>query len=434
MKQNFPKIWVLGASFETSNMGVNALAESSIKCIFTKYPNAEVILRTVERGKPLEFTFHGQEFKVKKKNMWFSKNLLKPNNIYTLLIYSLLLKIMPLAWLKEKFKTHNPTFKEITEADLVVDITAGDSFSDIYGMRILMRHSWTKWLFILCEVPLVMLPQTYGPFKSRFAKKIAQYLLKRTTAIYSRDKQGVELVNNLLGKAASQKNIQFIPDVAFVLDPEKFEHPIIAQLENAKQNEQMVIGLNISGLLYHKGQQAQSQFDLKCDYQELVGKILHLLIKYPNTLIVLIPHVFTQGQRFESDPEACRQVHQQFIGQYPNRILLVEETLSHKQVKYLISLTDFFIGSRMHSCIAAISQNVPALGIAYSLKFQGVFESVGVGNSVIDLRIEEEQRILARIQEAFQQRQETAEQLRVTIPKIQEKVLGLFEGIHTTIG
>jgi len=31
--KHFPKIWLLGASFDTSNMGINALGESSIKCI-----------------------------------------------------------------------------------------------------------------------------------------------------------------------------------------------------------------------------------------------------------------------------------------------------------------------------------------------------------------------------------------------------------------
>ncbi|EDN66755.1 hypothetical protein BGP_4649 [Beggiatoa sp. PS] len=73
------------------------------------------------------------------------------------------------------------------------------------------------------------------------------------------------------------------------------------------------------------------------------------------------------------------------------------------------------------------------MGLAYSLKFQGVFESVGVGDSVIDLRTETEQRILARIQEAFKQREETAEKLRVAMPKIQKQVLGLFEEINTTL-
>ena len=40
----------------------------------------------------------------------------------------------------------------------------------------------------------------------------------------------------------------------------------------------------------------------------------------------------------------------------------------------------------MHACIAALSQGIPAVGIAYSKKFLGVFETVGVQNMVVDAR------------------------------------------------
>ena len=37
-------VCLLGASFETGNLGVNALAESSIKCVLARWPNATVTL------------------------------------------------------------------------------------------------------------------------------------------------------------------------------------------------------------------------------------------------------------------------------------------------------------------------------------------------------------------------------------------------------
>ena len=47
-------------------------------------------------------------------------------------------------------------------------------------------------------------------------------------------------------------------------------------------------------------------------------------------------------------------------------------------MKYLIGQCDFFVGSRMHSCIAAVSQCVPAVSIAYSDKFIGVMATLGL--------------------------------------------------------
>jgi len=429
MKENFPKIWILGASFKTSNLGVNALAESSIKCIFTRWPNADVTLQTMEDGVPLTFTFNRQKFSVEKKNIGFRRNLFKAQNAYTLLGYALLLKIIPSDWLKNKLKARNPYFKEIMETDLTFDITAGDSFSDIYGMRLFKKHSLMKLLFILCGNKFVMLPQTYGPFKSRFSKIVARYLLTRTTAIYARDMAGVKCVKKILGKVADQKMIRFIPDVAFVLDPEKPKSLIIEQLENLKAKGHVIVGLNVSGIIYHAEYQAVNKFGLKCDYQKLINDIVKSLMVYPNTVVVLVPHVFVKTGHLESDPDAGSKVYQQMVDEYPDRILLVEEVFNHKQIKYLIGCCDFFMGTRMHACIAALSQYVPAVGLAYSDKFVGVFESVGVGDLIADLRTENEQ-ILACVQDTFNKRTEIAEKLHVTISSAQKRVLGLFDEIE----
>jgi polysaccharide pyruvyl transferase WcaK-like protein len=40
----------------------------------------------------------------------------------------------------------------------------------------------------------------------------------------------------------------------------------------------------------------------------------------------------------------------------------------------------------MHACIAALSQGIPTVGVAYSRKFVGVFESIGAGDMVADAR------------------------------------------------
>ena len=62
----------------------------------------------------------------------------------------------------------------------------------------------------------------------------------------------------------------------------------------------------------------------------------------------------------------------------------VNSPLKADQTKYVIGLCDVFVGARMHACIAALSQGIPAIGIAYSRKFAGVFETFGVEALVFD--------------------------------------------------
>ena len=78
-------------------------------------------------------------------------------------------------------------------------------------------------------------------------------------------------------------------------------------------------------------------------------------------------------------------------------------------------------------CIRDRSQCIPAVGLAYSKKFAGVFETVGVADSVVDMRNRDESEIPKRIQELYQNRTETQNILRNTIPVAQHKVLSIFD-------
>ncbi|MEZ5672734.1 MAG: hypothetical protein R3E08_10280 [Thiotrichaceae bacterium] len=62
------------------------------------------------------------------------------------------------------FMRRYPTLRAILEADFVMDITGGDSFTDTYRMPRFRQSSWLKWLFILCN--MILLPQTYGPLSA----------------------------------------------------------------------------------------------------------------------------------------------------------------------------------------------------------------------------------------------------------------------------
>ena len=83
----------------------------------------------------------------------------------------------------------------------------------------------------------------------------------------------------------------------------------------------------------------------------------------------------------------------------------------------------------MHACIAALSQAIPALGIAYSDKFRGVFESVGVGHLVADPRHLDESSLLELLRVRLSERHDIQNHLREVMPGVRQTVLGLLEGV-----
>ena len=87
----------------------------------------------------------------------------------------------------------------------------------------------------------------------------------------------------------------------------------------------------------------------------------------------------------------------------------------------------------MHACIAALSQNIPTVSIAYSRKFVGVMQTIGVEELVADPRKLEKEEILGIIDNAFEQKDLLRENLGKKIPHVKETVLNLFKEIGSVM-
>lgn len=428
VKKNM-KICLLGASFDTGNMGVNALAESSIKIILNRWPEAEIVLLgSGLTPQEQNLSVLDRQVVLKTLPIRFSKNLFLPYHFLKFAAYALLVKILPGRRLKKSVTERNPYFKLLSQTDFVADITGGDSFSDIYGFRRFFLGFLCKWLVIFLGKKLVLLPQTYGPFKKTITRMMARYILNRASIVYCRDRPAVEYLKTLLGTNHADGKVRFAPDVAFILDARAPEHFDSGSLLPARTEKSIVVGVNISGLLFNGGYTQDNMFGLKTSYADLMKAVIEKLLMSENVIILLIPHVFPPADLMvESDAIACSRIYEGLHPKYPGKIFLVENQYSQGEIKYIIGLCDFFIGARMHTCIAAMSQNIPTVGIAYSKKFEGVFESIGLADCVADIRCCPEDELLEKISSAFQRMDQIRESLRETVPRAQSEVLGIFD-------
>ena len=433
INNNKVKVCLLGASFDTNNLGVSALTASMVRCVNQQWPWADIVLLDYGQSNP---PVAGHDVKtaagiipIQLLNMRFSKMMLRGNHIARLLLTALLLRLLPSNHAKTRIIRRSPHLQAIAKADVVAGISAGDSFSDLYGMKRLMYVTLPLLLVVCLDKPLVLLPQTYGPFESLLSKKISRFLLSRATTVYSRDKASIDYVQKLLGKTQPNGTLLFCPDLAFALEPYRPKVIDVGPLLSVKTPESVTVGLNISGLLYSGGYTRNNMFGLKADYKQVLHSIVDELMQNEQVLLLLVPHVVGPDQNVESDRAACLRVYEKTIEKYPNRVFLARGTYDQSEIKYVIGLCDFFIGSRMHACIAALSQSIPAVGLAYSRKFQGVFETVGAGHLAVDMRHAETEEILTTISDAFERREITARHLKAVIPQVQKQVLNIFEGI-----
>lgn len=415
---------IIGASMDTGNMGVNALFVSTVKCIKKAFPNVEILLfEGLRKPSNTEVQLSDRQIiTIDRVGIRRNKTVWRKNHILRLLLTAILIRMIPQKKIREHFLLRNEYLGLIYSACGVADITGGDSFSDIYGLSRLFQGVLAKALIILTGQKLVMLPQTYGPFNSGIARLMAKWVLQRVGMIYSRDMESISVIQALMRDHRMKAEPKFSYDMAFVLDAIRPKNVQIFPKISPEKNKKNLIGVNINGLVYHGGFTSGNMFNLKADYSTLVKDIIREILKIKENTVLLIPHVFADPGHVESDIGANQNVYMNLCDEYPGRLFYIDGIYNQSEIKFIIGECKFFIGSRMHSCIASISQGIPTVPLAYSRKFYGVFESIGMGYAVSDLMISKNKEVIEHVMNIYKNRNSQCRDLKKNIPSIQNSI------------
>ena len=272
-------------------------------------------------------------------------------------------------------------------SDLVVDIGAGDSFADIYGTGRLKRMFVLKFLTHLALTPLVVAPQTIGPFSRPLSRLFAGLSLRLSAVVATRDTMSTAALRDLGYKGA----VIEASDVALRL-------PYAAPWPRTAGGP-VQVGINVSGLLMAGGYTGKNEFGISLDYPSLIRDLIRHF-QGLGCVVHLVPHVIVPGGRMvkEDDYRASAGLADEFPG-----VVLAPAFAFPSEAKTYIAGLDFFMGARMHACIAAFSSGVPVIPMAYSRKFVGLFGSIGYDRTV-DCTTEAGPAILAKITAAYDNR------------------------------
>ncbi len=416
------RVCLFGCSFDTGNRGVSALAASLVKLIVESRPSAQVSLLIGSRHPRIHLVrVNGQVHRVPIVNYRLSPRSSLREHLGWILLGALVHRLMPIPALRTWLESHSHWLSALRRADFVGDIRGGDSFSDIYGLGRLILGGFPALTAWLLDKRLVLLPQTYGPFRHPLSIFLARRILRYADVILSRDRDSVRTVQALVAGA----KVRFCPDVAFTLEPaapERWRAEPELDLDKARP----LIGLNVNGLIFNGGYTRRNMFGLKFDYKAFLPVLLEGLLRQTPAHILLVPHAFGPPGSINSDRDAIGHLHRQAAGKYEGRLHALVGEYDQSGLKALIGLCDFFIGSRLHACIAALSQGIPTVALSYSDKFSGVFSSAGIAEMVVDGRTATPEQILARSVEMFERRGEVAPPLRRKAARLQGETRRVF--------
>lgn len=320
------KIGFLGLTFTDPNKGCEALTYTFLNILREFYQGKQLeivcFMRLDDLGKIPEVY---PEFK-------FKCHIL---NIYN-----------PLSWLS--------VYKEIKECACVFDGSYGDGFTGIYGTRRNFVQCLRKQMVISAKKPLYLLPQTYGSYKFPF-KKWSVNLIRKATLAYARDEKTAKEIGDF---------VRVTSDMAFGLPYNKEAYDFDAKKK---------FGINVSSLLWDDN--TRERFGLSIDYKAFYHTLIKYLIENGEYQVHIIPHVIDikDYEARENDYRVCCELEKKFKGY----VVLAPKFETAIQAKSYISNMDIFLGSRMHSTIAAISSGVATIPLSYAYKFETLYLHIG---------------------------------------------------------
>jgi polysaccharide pyruvyl transferase WcaK-like protein len=319
-------------------------------------------------------------------------------SLFTTLYCGIIYLLQTLKFARAQHLVEKEKFARIYgEADLVLDLS-GDSFSDwkTYGI--------TNVLDILPAIflkkPLIFFSQTIGPF-GYLTLPISKFCLKKSNLIVVREEITKKYLERVIGH---DERIFVAADCAFLLEPVNSERVLkILQQKCILEREQPLVGVNVSAFLMEQNK----------EYLKIIARLIDYIIESKNACVILIPHVIAPSEWLCDDRYAARKIFK--LLKNKQKVVLINDDYDSSELKGIIGQCDFFIGSRMHANIAALSQSIPTLAIGWSHKYSGIMKRLGMEKYACDFNNITFEELKTKVDEIFSLKREIRDQLTLKL-------------------
>ncbi len=281
--------------------------------------------------------------------------------------------------------------------DIYIDFS-GDTYGDVAYWGHFLKHSLDLLTIRNLNTPIFMFAQSSGPFSKKWKKILAKFVLNKTTIITTREPIAYENLSklNLNTPLFSLACPSWLFDIQKTGEIIEFIH----KYEHVKIKKGLLVGFNITGFNFaknlftaNKTLYSKDRYSEKRSQDEIqpVIELLHGIVVERDLNLLLVSHVFRLNDDRNlipgPDSKITEQIYERFIETYPNKkykINIIRNPYTPEIMKEIIGLTDIFISGRLHAGVAAMSQLIPTILLAYGPKHFGFSRLLGIENLVVD--------------------------------------------------
>lgn len=347
------KILITGGQME--NKGAQAMTFTVINEIKLRYPDKEIVVNCTDEDRNYAFPIirMGKKLKV------------------ALLggIYSFIGNLMPANAKASMGKKEMDQFLKQTE--MIIDIS-GFALSSQFSIRHSINFIVNIMLAKRYKIPMILFPQSFGPFNYKgIYKYIVPALIRKYITypkiIYAREEEGMKFLSPY-----TTSNVRRSIDTVLQGTSAYEISYIFKQGIYEKKKEVSVRGNAVAIIPNVKTMKYGSQETLLEIYREMVN---HLLSR--NLSVYLLRHS-------TEDLQICKEIKQSYA--FDERVVLLEEEFNCLDIHEVLNQFQFIIGSRYHSIVHAYKNGIPVLALGWATKYKELLQHFDQSSYLFDVR------------------------------------------------
>lgn len=292
-------------------------------------------------------------------------------------------------------------------ADVVVSCGGGFLLSHGFSVA-LLQHLVQIKVAKDFKKPVVIYSQSIGPFYNKFMQKIASKVLEEVDKIYIRETISKQWLDKI---QCSNKSVELVPDSAFCLNAENT--PRIEALITKIRNENQGPYFGITVRDWNFPELDNRQESRKRYIQSIVAAVEYIEKEY-NAKVLFMPQVLGPNE-FNDD----RRITKEILSELTNtNAELLDYDLTPRELKYFYSKMDLFVGTRMHSNIFSLANNIPTVAINYEHKTRGIMNMLDLNEYVLEINEITENKIISRIEKCWNNKESLKMHLNEKMPGV----------------
>ncbi len=272
----------------------------------------------------------------------------------------------------------------------------------------LFSRTWEVVIAKLFRKPVVMFPNSVGPFRTPIGRFLSKLALNRCDFVLVREPISYGIVKSL----GIRSNILLTSDtvVTFGLSDER------APLVWGDR------ALGVSPGIY-----ANSVSDEQvASYVKAHAALLDYAIEKYGVFVIFLPHYVTGFKN--DDLEISKRIAAEMRFAKRTRLIVAE---SVEEFRDLISKTRILVSSKMHPIVLAATVHVPTLCVAYDHKQTGFLTSLGMANCIVTIDKVCYESLSSTLDYVWNNHGELKNLLQSRLPLLQRQVV---QSISTAVG